>query len=135
MKKKTLGFQATKKAFSDGEVLLPQTPEAYEEFTTALLKDFSLPDDQQTRLSVAEIILHLPKDQAWVKRSYIADGVRRGIAHLVAFNKYEEIATPLREAHAKKEAEEKAKKDAEKSNLKLVTDGVSTPDEQPVQGA
>ena len=136
MKKKTLGFHATAKTFpAETPVLLPQTPEEFDTFAAHIVKAFGLPDSDQTKCQIGEMICHLPKTQDTEKLSYFAAGVRRGIAHLVAYNKCEEFYKPLREAQKQKEAEEKAAKEQSKTKLSVVTDGASAPDEQPVQGA
>lgn len=134
-KKKTLGFQTTAKAIpTETPALLPQTAEEFDAFAAEIIKTFSLPDSDQTKCQIAEMICHLPKTQDMEKPSYFAAGVRRGIAHLIAYNKCEEFYKPLREAQKQKEAEEKAQK--EQAKLTVVPNGSNPSDEsQPVQGA
>ena len=137
-KKKTLGFQTTPKTFADETpALLPQTPEEFDAFCETIIKKFSLPDTDQTRCSIGEMICHMPKTMAHEKLSYFADGVRRGIAHLVAYNKVEAIYAPIREAQKKKEAEERAAKEAAaKASLTLVETGThAVSGSEPIQNA
>lgn len=130
MGKKTHGFEVkTKKIGTETPVLLPQTPEEFDQFCTAIIERFNLPNTEQTRCSIGEMICHLPKFEDTKPLSFFAAGVRRGIAHLVAYNKVEEIYKPIREAQKKKEEEEKTAK------LSLVENGTSSENEQPLQNA
>ncbi len=105
------------------ETLLPQTPEELERYFDLIIRDYQLPDNDDTRDAVATMILHLPQTKVYVPMSYFADCVRKSIANKVAFDQLQ-IFKARREAaaEAKKQAEAEPKKD-------------SSEPEQPIQDA
>lgn len=107
---------------SEEECLLPTTEEQLDVFVASLIKEYALPEGDDTYDAIATMILHLPHTKAYATRSYFGNGVLKSMANRAAYNRLRELAK-RREA---KELDEKQK-------LTLVEN--ATTDEQPVQNA
>lgn len=102
------------------DIILPQSPEDLEEYTTELIKAFNLPDTDFTKEMIATIIFHLPQDRSHVNAHTIAQRIQKSIANDAAYRtigKYTE----------KRKAAELAAKQAETATQEASADGSSKP--------
>lgn len=105
-------------AASEQEVLLPQSAKELDDFVAGIIKDYELPEGDDTYEAIATMILHLPGTRAHAPRAYFANSVRKQIANKYAYEKCGEFV----KARESKAREEKAKAQAENGPDQVGTD-------------
>lgn len=69
------------------KILLPTTPEQFDELVSAITKKFGLPNEEHAAAVIANRIMHLPPDQATTTLEYLGHCVLKNMAYQVAQSK------------------------------------------------
>lgn len=85
-------FLIKKSEKMEEQVDLPVTAEELETFMTGIIKDFNLPDSNDTRDSICTLIMHMPPSVSKAPLSYFASSVNKSRANAAAYGKLQEYA-------------------------------------------
>lgn len=73
-------------------VALPTTEDEFNEWASSIIKDYNLPDSEDTLDSLATSIMHLNQSIAFYPREYFRDIVLKALANRTAYDKLQTYA-------------------------------------------
>lgn len=76
---------------AQGDPLLPQTEKQLNLFIDQIVRDYALPDNDDTYDAIATMILHLPQGKCYVPKDYFGHSVLKSIANQVAYKRLGEL--------------------------------------------
>ncbi len=71
--------------------VLPTTPEGLDSFVADIIKEFGLPNNDDTYDNIATMIMHVPPSACRVPMRYFGESVLKSMANKVAFDKLAEF--------------------------------------------